>query len=291
MRVEEVFRDFAAAADKAPTVNALETALAAAVREIGFDHYALVHYVNIYRAGSRTVFLHNYPPEWTATVHVRKYLLDDPIAEVCRRQSAPFLWSDIPALIELSPQQREILRDARRLGLVNGCTLPFHLTGEPVGSCSFAAAGDLPADALTAVTTIGRHAFNIAHGLVNRDPGALAVALQPKTRIRLTKRQRDCVLLAGRGLSDLEASQILGLGEPVVTHLIEEARRTLGAATRMELVVRALYRSDVTFDELIDVESELAGMAVAHRREAAVEEPVPMARLGALFFGTNPELN
>ncbi len=285
MNLAEDIRLFVQAANGARTVNALGGLTERAIRKLGFDHFALIHHVDIYRGGGETVFLHNFPEGWAATVHVRSYLPDDPVLEVCRRQSAPFLWSEIPSLIALSPRQREILRAARRAGLVHGYSVPIHAEGEPVGSCSFTSQGEPAAAALAAVMSIGIFAFDAARKLLRR--GRAPAANRP----RLTRRERDCILLAGRGSSDLEISQILGIVEAQVSRHIEDARRKYGAATAMELVVRALYRAELTFADLIDVEDELSGTPLTRRGGAALDEPVPMARLGALFFGTNPDLN
>ncbi len=276
---------FTRSALRASTINALDAALKRATRRLGFDHFAVIDHQNILKAGSDAVFLHNYPPAWAATLYVRGYMADDPIAEVCRRQSAPFLWSDISSLIAMSSRQREIMREARHAGLAQGCTAPIHVEGEPVGSCSFVTAGALPAQALDAVTSIGRCAFDEARRIVRR-------GLPAKKRQRLTPREHECLALIGRGASDLEVSQALAIPEAAVAGHIEEARRKYGVANRMELVVRALYRGELKFDELVAVEEEPAGLSLVRQVRSAAEEPVPMARLAALFFGTtSSELN
>ncbi len=138
------------------------------------------------------------------------------------------------------------------------CTAPIHVEGEPVGSCSFVAAGAMPPLALEAVTSIGRCAFDEARRIVRR--GAPA-----KKRLRLTPREHECLVLIGRGASDLEASRSLAIAEAAVTGHIEEARRKYGVATRMELVVRALYRGELKFDELVAVEEEPAGLSLVRQ--------------------------
>jgi DNA-binding CsgD family transcriptional regulator len=286
MNLAEDIRLFVKAANAARTINALAGLTARAVARLGFEHFALLHHVDIYRGGGDTVFLHNFPDEWAATVHVHSYLPDDPVLEICKRQSAPFLWSDIPSLIDLSPRQREILRQARHAGLAHGYSVPIHAAGEPVGSCSFTSRAEPNAAAQAAVMSIGIFAFDAARKLLSRGRRAPAAG-----RPRLTPRERDCILHAGRGLNDAQTSELLGIPEAAVSRHIEDARRKYGAATAMELIVRALYRAELTFADLIDVEDELSGKPLTRRGEASLDEPAPMSRLGALFFGTNPDLN
>jgi len=287
MSAEEDVAHFIAAAKSAANINALQALVEATIKKLGFDYFALIHHASLYATGSGMVFLHNYPEAWAATIFVRDYLLDDPLAELCRRQNAPFLWSDMPVLIDMSQRQREIMREARKNGLANGYTVPIHMTGEPVGSCSFSVRGELPMASLPAAVSVGINAFEFARRLVRRGAAPpLAV-----TRRRLTPRERDCLVLVARGASDREASQVLGIPEAHVTRHIEQARKKLDAASRLDLVARALYRSELRFDELVEVENEPSGIALARRNRVVAEEPLPMLRLGALFFGDNPELN
>ncbi len=70
---------------------------------------------------------------------------------------------------------------------------------------------------------------------------------QPK----LTRRQIDCVVLAGRGKSDRDVAQILGISNHSVHQHMEDAKRKYEVATRMQLIVRALYDSQLAFADLV----------------------------------------
>ena len=71
----------------------------------------------------------------------------------------------------------------------------------------------------------------------------------------LTARQLECVRLVGRGKTDWEISQLLGITEGTVTSHINEARRRYGVSRRAELPVHALFRGDLEFSDLIDVQA------------------------------------
>ena len=71
---------------------------------------------------------------------------------------------------------------------------------------------------------------------------------QPK----LTPRQFDCVVLAGRGKSDRDVAQILGISDQTVHQHIEDAKRRFNVATRMQLVVRALFDNHLAFVDLMN---------------------------------------
>lgn len=286
MNLAEEVRRFVEAANNAKTINALQRLMERTIRKLGIDYFALAHHVMIYNAPSNTVFVHNYPEPWAATIHVREYMRDDPVTEISSRQTAPYRWSDMPKLVQLSRRQREILRESKRAGLVDGFSVPVHMPDEPVGSCSFAATRPIPNEVLPVITAIGLVAFEAARRLVRLRPVAIAAA-----RGRMSARERECVLLAARGATDAEISRMLGLAESTVTRHIEDARHRCGCGTRMELVARALYRQELKFEDLIEAENELAGRPLTRRATASDDEPAPMSRLGALFFGTNPSVN
>jgi LuxR family quorum-sensing system transcriptional regulator CciR len=69
---------------------------------------------------------------------------------------------------------------------------------------------------------------------------------------RLSPRQLDCVILAGRGKSDRDVGQLLGISGQTVHQHMEEAKRRYGVATRQQLIVRALFDSQITFADLMN---------------------------------------
>ena len=69
---------------------------------------------------------------------------------------------------------------------------------------------------------------------------------------RLSPRQLDCVILAGRGKSDRDVGQLLGISGQTVHQHIEEAKRRYHVATRQQLIVRALFDSQITFADLMN---------------------------------------
>ena len=71
-------------------------------------------------------------------------------------------------------------------------------------------------------------------------------------QLRLTRRQLDCVVLAGRGKSDRDVGQILGISDQTVHQHMEDAKRKYDVATRMQLVVRALFDNQLAFADLVN---------------------------------------
>jgi LuxR family quorum-sensing system transcriptional regulator CciR len=245
---------FVREANRITEIKELQTLLQGTVRGLGFDYFALVHHVNIYQTDGKVVYLFDYPAAWTEMVDSRSYFTDDPVHMACQKSAAPFQWSNVRTIVKLSDRQEEILRSAKSAGLGAGFTVPVHVPGEATGSCSFStrAGRDIPEAALPAAHYVGSFAFEAARRVASRlaDPNGKTAAAT-FNRPRLTRRQLDCVVLAGRGKSDKDVAQILGISDQTVHQHMEDAKRKYEVATRMQLIVRALFDNQLAFADLV----------------------------------------
>ncbi len=227
----------------------LGTLLSDAVGVLGFDHCALVHHTARPRPDS--VQYVDYPEAFQAVSAERNYFAEDPVLAACQASAAAFLWSDLPRLIVLSDRQREILETAVNCGLGDGFTIPVNVPGEMPGSCSFAVRTGraLPTEVLPATQYMGCFAFEAARRV--RSLELLRGAREAAARPRLTERQLDCLVLAAQGKSDWAIAQLLGISGETVHQHIETAKRRYGVASRMQLVVLALYDNVITFADTL----------------------------------------
>jgi len=74
----------------------------------------------------------------------------------------------------------------------------------------------------------------------------------PKRRDRLTRRERDCLILTGRGRSEKEVAQELDISPNTVRVHIENIKRKLGAANKTHALILALVAGET---ELGDFET------------------------------------
>lgn len=234
---------------KAETLQDVKSLLDQISLDMGFNHFALIHHVDHRVARGASVRIENYPRGWVSTFLEQELYSWDPIHLASHRTNVAFAWSDVPKMIRLSARHRSVLEAAMREGLGDGYTVPAHLPGEANGSCSFAvrAGRDLPRDRQGMVQLIGSFAFQSARRIaLEAFPGASGL---PKPV--LSPRQLDCVLLAGRGKSDWEISQILGLKEDTVSEYIDAARERYGVARRVQLVLRAVHDGQLALTDLV----------------------------------------
>jgi DNA-binding CsgD family transcriptional regulator len=69
--------------------------------------------------------------------------------------------------------------------------------------------------------------------------------------VKLTRRQVQCTILAGRGLTEGEIAQNLGVAPGTVKRHLKDARRAYNVDKTMQLVTHALADGVFTLDDLI----------------------------------------
>lgn len=219
--------------------------LAECAQAMGFRYFALTHHVDFASAPSRGIRLHNYPAQWQEWFDKRSLGRFDPIHRASHVTSSGFAWAQVPNLIRLTPRDRDVLEQAKRIGIGDGFTVPAHVPGEYNGSCSFAVgSGDeFPGQEILVAQLVGDLAFECARRL--SEP-----RIVPQQAVPMTDRQRDCVLWAARGKTDWEISRILGVSHDTVIQHLKHARERYGVQKRAHLAVMALYDGSISFSDI-----------------------------------------
>ena len=237
---------FSRAIAQASTPDDLHAAITSITRELGFDHFALTHHVDIARAPASAIRLHDYPAQWVDYFDTNRLAVSDPVHRASHLTSVGFTWAELPRLIAMTAGDRQILALARDEGLGEGFTVPANVPGEARGSCSFANRSDrpLPIDALPLAQLAGGFAFEGARRMWR------ARELGPLPRPVLTDRQRDCLIWVGRGKSDWEISRIIGVSEETVVRHVKQARERYGVDKRTSLLIRTLFDGTISFTDI-----------------------------------------
>ena len=246
----DVVQEFVEWAGTIDDMLTLQNAIEGSSRELGFEFFAIVHHITFGRPRADKVRLTNYPIEWVGQIREQREF-QEPVLKAAERTSSGFLWSRLHEHVPLGPRERDYMARAASHGLGEGFTVPNHVPGETLGSCHFAVRRpeDLPRENLPAVQALGCFAFEAARRILQErwQPADQYLSAAP-----LTDRQRDCVLYAARGKSDSVIAQLLNIRPKTVNEHIEAAKRRYLVATRAQLVVRALFRSEICFSEVLD---------------------------------------
>ena len=244
----ESVQAFAEAALAVNSVFELNLLMSETAQDFGADYFLLIHHADFSRDPRGKVRLGNYPMEFVAASRQNGTPLNDPIMEACEKTLAGFFWSEVGSVVELNEKHRQRMAQVERIGLGDGFVVPTHVPGEHLGSCHFAARKGrrVPRRHSAALQLIGTFGFEAARRLAHEQTDHL----RPSTP--LTDRHRECIILSARGKSDSVIAQLLGLSPKTVNAYVEEAKRRFGVATLYQLIVRALYASEITFLDVVE---------------------------------------
>jgi LuxR family quorum-sensing system transcriptional regulator CciR len=244
-------QEFVHHANRVKSTAELQSLLGGATSTLGFDYYALVHHASRHTSGPEPIRITDYPDYWTDLIVARGYFTDDPVFAASEKVVSPFEGSELGDIIELTPRHLEILEAARTSGVGDAFFVPVHVPGEYTGSCRFAmkTGRHLPENLFPAAQYVGCFAFEAARRL--RRDRAKAKDEQKAVQ-RLTQRQFDCLVLVAKGKSDWDIARLLGISDQTVHKHIEESKRRYRVSTRMQLVVRALFNSHLTFGDVLN---------------------------------------
>ena len=244
-RLDDLTR-FAADCQRAETLGDLHGTIDAAVRDLGFRWFTLLHNIDLRRGGEQSLFLTTYPSAWLEEVLEERHYLEDPFHAACARTPSGLAWDRIGDVLELTPRQRSILDRARDHDLASGYSLPIRTPGEPEAIFTAARSRDEPLSAEEVLTArlLGSVAYDRARELLGERAGPLSC-------VPLSPRQVECIALVAQGKSDWEIGQILGLSRDTVHEYVESARRRYGVRRRTQLVLRAVRDGHLNMEALL----------------------------------------
>lgn len=190
--------------------------------------------------------LHNYPRGWVSTFSEAKLYAIDPVLERARSNPFPFFWDAVFQSDSLTKSQRMLLADAAGYGLIHGYTVPLHLSWLPGtlrASCSVIPDGErVDAGSYLAIEVLAKYFYFFASR-------AHAPWLTP-SRVGLTPRERECLVLVAQGKDDWIIGRVLGMGVSTAHYHVEQLKRRLGVTTRPQAVTQALMTGQLTFGEV-----------------------------------------
>ncbi len=256
----ERVQDFAESAFVATSLSQLHAMMAEVSLFFGADYFLMIHHAD-FSAGDRgLIWVGNFPQDFIRKSPQVGEPLDDPVLKACEKTLTGFFWSEVGAIISLSERHKRRWADVEQIGLSDGFVVPAHIPGEHLGSCHFATEKGkaVPRSSSAALQTIASFGFEAARRLVGVRDTLIG------DRIALTDRQRECLILSARGKSDTVIGQLLGLSPKTINMYIEGAKKRYGVATRTQLIVSAIYASEITFLDIADARRGAAAGAALH---------------------------
>jgi len=173
---------------------------------------------------------------WAEHYVAQRHFERDGVVKLLPEALDVMVWSDLLRSTEFEEDSKLVFREAQSFGLADGFVLPQHYLNGAVG-----------ATILTSPDLITRNRRERAaiQILASYYGAAVRRLMAPQTlpgAVKLTPRQRECLLWVRAGKTDWEIGKILNLSEHTVADYIDAARKRLGVKNRTQAVIEAIAR-------------------------------------------------
>lgn len=211
--------------------------------ELGFPYVALSSHVDPLDPPEGAVMVLRYPSAWVEHYSAQHLERIDPVFEAATRRRTPFAWNDPRFLDKISRPQRRMLNEAREAGVTGGVTIPIRGPDALPASCSL----------IPDPSGVAKEHYTLAYAMAvfaHERARQIFAASTAGGAVRLTQRERECLIYVARGKSDWVISSLLGVSEGAVNRTIERAKKRLGVATRTQAVVHALQLGEISLFDI-----------------------------------------
>ncbi len=180
---------------------------------------------------------------------------DNPSSELLITSSKPFVWSDLhKALGAAARGLSETAAVAHSFGMSDGLCVPIHRPGGYVGAMGMCGpALSINKQATILLQLMAVHFHDRACELLGKDVSALCsqskkskTSRTKKDSSALSPRERECVAWVAEGKTDWDIGEILGISQSTAHFHVENAKKKLQVPTRVQLVVKAISRGDIS---------------------------------------------
>ena len=253
MNLFDLAQSFIECCERKDPLDKLASAFKAALEQLGVDYFACCSHVDPLNPPSAAVMLHNYPAAWVSAFSDSKLYEIDPVLLQAERSPFTFFWNDRAFRAQLTGAQTEILAAAGSLGIQRGYTIPIHLSWVPGAlraSCSLVPNGkSIDASSCAVAQLLATHFYAAATREYHPWTSVTPIALSP--------RERQCLELAAQGKSDWVIGRVLGLSKGTAHKYMENIKRRLGVATRVQAIVQALMTRQISFGDVVQVDGHV----------------------------------
>ena len=224
------------AMERARTSDELRVEMARFARDMGFEHFAYALTVKVPSVKVQQYFINGFPDPWLDRYLKAGYFKVDPIVRHAETSTLPAIWTD-DAFHD--GKSGEFWEEAQSFGLSAGLSFAVHEQPGVTGIFSLARdkAMDLQGQDLAALVGRAQMFASLLHHAVARID---LPKLLPEQTSPLTPREREYLQWTADGKTAWEIGRILSIAERTVVFHINNVVQKLGAANKMQAIVRAV---------------------------------------------------
>jgi DNA-binding CsgD family transcriptional regulator len=219
--------------ENARTPQAVWAGMSAVAAAFGFEHAVALR---AEEGGARFTAIHGTLQTDIAEAFARAQFADNAVlAKHILDARHPLVADDVPANL-FTPAQAQALEQAKaKLGLGAGLIVPVQHDDSSIGAVLLAGREPM-------MTPIARSAL---HFLAQLAFGRVIVLEGKREQDLLSPREAECLQLSAHGNTDGDIGRKLGISARTARFHIENAKKKLGVATRVQAVAEALRRKAI----------------------------------------------
>jgi DNA-binding CsgD family transcriptional regulator len=232
--------------ERAPS-SWLTARLHESIEALGFRYFACCPRVDpLHAPPGAVMMIHNYPEAWVQHFSREKLYEIDPVLRHAECDPQPFFWDSLLQSEPVTAAQRRLLADASSFGIAHGFTAPIHLSWSPGAlrvSCSL----------VPGARTVQQINYLLAKVMAGEMYAVLSRSRalgREIPAIELSRRERQCLILAAQGKDDWAIGRLLGLSPETVHSYFKRLMQRLGVSTRVQAIVWALETGQISFEDM-----------------------------------------
>ncbi len=230
---------------KAKVIEDVHAVCSRLTQELGFDFFLFGARFPTSFVKPATVIVSGYPDEWGPWYWERQHDRIDPIVQHCVHHITPLLWDTAQRMNGAGEQANSFMSEARDFGLRRGVSFPLH------GSCGEKIVFSLASGYDNRETKESiYHAVPYTPSLLAHIHEAIRVIFDSPEisahHIKLSAREKECLLWSAEGKTAWEISQILKISERTVVFHLSNAAEKLGVINRQQAVARGISLGIIT---------------------------------------------
>lgn len=236
--------DFAQQLENVHARSTLKAILLRFTRHLGFERCIYGGRFPLPDGNASHVSVGDFPSEWQSLYEERQFLRIDPIALHAFKSPLPVVWDEVP---RKTTEEQEFFRLAANYGLVHGVASPAMGRKGDIGMFSVSREQPVPGD--RDVRSALKQEMMLFTSLLHIAVSRLEAVETGPTAERLTKREKECLVLAARNLTSHQIGESLGITERTVLYHIDQSSKKYGVTGRHRVIDAAIAAGELELDE------------------------------------------
>lgn len=226
--------DFIASIEGAPASTVVVDRFTLFLSELGLTSTCAMKIPQAGESLEEGILMLNHDEEWSKHYIDSGYVFLDPMVQEMFRTAAPFTWADVMNRKKSSSVQNKVMNEAGEFGLKTGFVVPVFNSNGSTGVVNVVGErAEFPDEVRRALHMASLYAHQKLLAFHRNDS---------KQSIKLTPREKECLRWVAAGKSDWDIGELLKISQHTVNFHIENAKRKLDVATRVQAAVSASLR-------------------------------------------------